>query len=137
MRFIFKGTIKVRTAASLGLEWMHKKWFKSRGWLYVLLHGLFGLPLCFVFPYMELGLYGIIAALAYGCIDRLLWRKASKKKGIRTLLLNPVLLFALVWGIFYWLSPEVSSFTGVTSFTETDAVAFATISNAGTSIEGF
>jgi hypothetical protein len=115
-------------SVSIGLELAQKKWFSRHTWLYILLHGVFGLLLGLLFPY--LALFGMYAALGYAGIDVWLSIRVSKHKGIKSFFLIPVLLYGLSWGYYQIISPPMPPFT------KEDAVEFAT-SGEGTVIDDF
>ncbi len=106
---------------SIGIEYLHKKWFQQYDWLYVLILGVFG----FVFS-----LYGMLAATLYAIIDKWLDRRNSESKSVKMLFLISIASLLLSWGYFQFTS------TPMPPFTKKDAVKFATASE-GTAIENF
>ncbi|WP_028389875.1 hypothetical protein [Bacillus cihuensis] len=108
---------------SVGLEYLQKKWFLNHIWLYVLLHGIFGLANGLLFQEFTLALSGMIVALFYALIDRLLFVRARVQKSFKMFFLFPVALCGLLWGYFQIMSEPLSTFT------MEDAVEFATVDN--------
>lgn len=98
---------------SLLLEHIQRKWFSENNWLYVLLHGLFGLVNGVMFLHWAFALAGMAFALLYAVIDRWLYAVVSKWK-------RPYLILALPAGVFAGSllvmqnapQPEVPPFTG-------------------------
>ncbi|OCA92602.1 hypothetical protein [Pseudobacillus wudalianchiensis] len=116
---------------SIGIEYLQRKWFKKHDWLYVLLHGIFGLANGLLFQYWILALHGMLAALLYACVDRWLYKRASKnKKSIKMFFLAPLLIYGVCWGYFYLISPPLPPFT------KEDAIQSAT-EGEGTITDGF
>ncbi|RFU69989.1 hypothetical protein [Bacillus sp. V59.32b] len=105
---------------SLGIEYIQGRWFKQNTWLFIVLHGVFGLANGLFFQEWGLALYGMMAALFYACIDRWLFERGTERKGVKILLLTPILLTGLLWGFIQFISPSVPPFT------KEDAVDFAT-----------
>jgi hypothetical protein len=106
---------------SIGVEFLQRKWFQQYDWLYVLILGAFGLIV---------GLYGIISALLYAMIDKWLYKRMIKSKGVKMFLIIPITSILIFWGYFHFTSPQMPPFT------KEDAVEFAT-SGEGTTIEYF
>ena len=108
---------------SIGLEYLQKKWFEKHIWLYVLLHGFFGLANGWLFQEFTLALSGMIVALFYALIDRWLFVRAKVQKSFKMFLLFPVVICGLLWGYFQIMSEPLPPFT------IEDAVEFATDNN--------
>jgi hypothetical protein len=117
-------------AVSLGLEWVRKKGMIPYSWIVIVLHGIFGMALGFLFPHWMLILCGMAIALGYGIIDWWLRIKPLRPAGMLIVVLFPVLLYGGAWGTFEYLSPPMPPFT------IEEAVAFAT-DGEGTSISVF
>lgn len=109
-------------AVSFSLEYVQSKWKRQHHWLYILLHGLFGSANTLFFGGLGFGYVylGIIAALVYAIIDRGIYYRFSKQKGVTLYILIPVLVYLLAWGYFQFTSPPMPPFT------DKDAIAFAT-----------
>lgn len=105
---------------SIGIEHLQRKWFIQHDWLYVLILGIFGLANGLLFQASIFALYGMLAALLYGGIDKWLYKRSSESKGIKMFFLLPIASLLLFWGYFHFISPPMSSFT------KEEAVEFAT-----------
>ncbi|MCP3763869.1 hypothetical protein NLX67_15970 [Domibacillus sp. A3M-37] len=111
---------------SVGIEYLQRKWFQKHDWLYIFLHGIFGAALgLVVLDLLDvlMLLYGTPAALLYACVDRWLYKRASKNKAAKMFLLIPLLVYGLCWGYFQFITPPIPPFT------KADAVDFATAGN--------
>ena len=104
---------------SIALECLQKKWFIKHTWLYVLLHGFFGLANGLLFQDMSLALAGMIVALFYAFIDRWVYVRAKFQLSTKMFFLFPVLACGLLVGYFQIISDPLPPFT------KEDAVAFA------------
>ncbi len=89
---------------SVGLEYLQKKWFVKHIWLYVLLHGFFGLANGWLFQEFTLALPGMIVALFYALIDRWLFVRAKVQKSFKMFFLVPFVICGLLWGYFQIMS---------------------------------
>ena len=105
---------------SLGLEYVHKKWFVQYTWLYILLHGLFGLFNGFLFQATEFALAGMIVALFYALIDRWLSIREKAQRSTKMFFLFPVVACGFLSGYFQIISEPLPPFT------MEDAVEWAT-----------
>ncbi|MFJ7977170.1 hypothetical protein JNUCC23_03585 [Peribacillus sp. JNUCC 23] len=105
---------------SVGLEYLQKKWFVKHIWLYVLLHGFFGLANGWLFQESTLALSGMIVALFYALIDRWLFVRAKVQKSFKMFFLVPFVICGLLWGYFQIMSEPLPPFT------VEDAVEFVT-----------
>lgn len=111
---------------SIGIEYLQRKWFQKHHWFSILLHGIGGAaPGLFIPDFQDAFflLYGMLAAALYACVDRWLYKSASKKKGVKMFFLFSLLAYALCWGYFHFNSPPIPTFT------QEDAVDFATADN--------
>lgn len=127
---IYVGTIILLygNLVSIGIEYFQRKWKAPHSWLYILLHGIFGLANGLLFQELMSAVVGMAAALLYAVIDR--WLYKIKKKGIKLFIFIPIIVYALMWGCLQVLSPPTPPFTA------DDAVEYAT-SGKGTAIELF
>ena len=105
---------------SVGLEYLHKKWFVKYTWLYVWLHGMFGLFNGLIFQAPALALAGMIVALFYALIDRWLYVREKVQPSTKMFFLFPVVAGGLLSGYFQVISEPLPPFT------MEDAVEFAT-----------
>ncbi|MEI4769004.1 hypothetical protein WAX74_04935 [Psychrobacillus sp. FJAT-51614] len=110
---------------SIGLDFIQKKWFRTHDWLYILLHGFFGLLYGLFFQETIAAIYGMIVALFYGFIDKWIRKSYLESKSIKLIILLPIIALPLFWGYFHFTSPSEPPFT------KEDAAKFAT-STAGT-----
>lgn len=117
-------------AVSLGIEWVREKWFVRHNWLAFFMHGVFGMALVIIFPNWLFALIGMMIALAYGGLDWWLRVKVSTWKVVLWIVVTPVLLHVLSWGVLQYMSPPMPPFT------MEDAVAQAT-EGKGTDIDNF
>ncbi|RWR14010.1 hypothetical protein [Siminovitchia fortis] len=115
---------------SIGLELAQKKWFSRNQWLYAVLHGVFGLANGLFFLNGPLAVIGAVAALFYAFVDRWILYQSAKQKNVDYIVLIPILIYMLAWGVFEYISPEEPPFT------KEDAVEFAT-SGEGTITDVF
>ena len=115
---------------SIAIEYMQGKGFLKADWKYILLHGIFGLPLGILFQSVVGALYGLAAAMIYAIVDRVILVRKNKGKRIRPFYLLPVSLYIVSWLTLQILSPPMPPFT------PEDAVEFAT-SGEGTTINQF
>lgn len=106
---------------SIALEYSQKKWFSDNHWLYIALHGVFGLANGLFFLNGLMAIFGMTAALLYAFIDRWMLFKAAEQKNVELIVLIPVFLYMFFWGALEYISPEEPPFT------KEDAVAFATL----------
>ncbi|WP_066387185.1 hypothetical protein [Neobacillus mesonae] len=111
---------------SIGIEYIQRRYFQQNDLLYIVIVGLFGLANGVFFQERTLAIYGMLAAVLYGVIDK--WLSRKKRRGVIVLL--PIALLLLIWGYFHLTSPPMPPFT------KEDAVAFAT-SGEGTVINEF
>lgn len=109
------------------IEFVMNRWFKINSWIFILLHGVFGLIMIEV---PILSVFGIAAALFYACIDRWIFSRKSLEKQISIFALTPVAIFAAIWTALSFISPEQPPFTA------DDAIEFVT-SGEGTIIDKF
>ncbi|MFD1040399.1 hypothetical protein ACFQ3N_18645 [Virgibacillus byunsanensis] len=115
---------------SLAIEYVQRKWFTHLNWLFILLHGIFGLANGILFQQWVFALMGMVVALTYACIDRWIYSRVSKEKSMKLFILIPILIYVVSWGILQVISPPMPPFT------KEDAVEFAT-SKEGTVIDTF
>ncbi|MGJ9458665.1 hypothetical protein [Oceanobacillus sp. CF4.6] len=112
------------------LEYVHLKWFKQSTSLYIGIHGIFGLLFgLFTLSWM-MGLFGALAALMYGAVDRILDKKQFKEKSLITVTVSLVLLYAIPWAFLEIITPPEPPFK------VEDAVEFAT-QGEGTATDSF
>ncbi|MGO4547638.1 hypothetical protein AB4Z29_22885 [Paenibacillus sp. 2TAB23] len=112
------------------IEWFRCKWFARWLWLGVLLHGLFGMGLGLLAKSWFLLLIGVLIALAYGALDWWLEARMLKGKRVAFIMLLPVALYAVTWGVLDGKAPPEPPFS------PEEAVAFAT-QGKGTTIQAF
>lgn len=105
---------------SICLEIAQKKWFAGNRWLYITLHGVFGLANGLLFNNGLLALFGTAAALLYACVDSWIFVQSAKQKSVEYVLLVPIFIYLTAWVVFEYISPEEPPFT------MENAVAFAT-----------
>ncbi|CAM4512706.1 hypothetical protein FHS16_003387 [Paenibacillus endophyticus] len=117
-------------AVSLMIEWFRCKWFARWAWLGVLLHGLFGMGLGLLTKSWFFLLIGVLIALAYGALDWWLEARMLKGKRVAFIMLLPVVLYAVTWGVLDGKAPPEPPFS------PEEAVAFAT-QGKGTAIQAF
>ncbi|WP_240375656.1 hypothetical protein [Bacillus piscicola] len=115
---------------SIVIEYLQRKWFRQRDWLYVLILGVFGLANGLFFQERTLALFGMLAATLYAIIDKWLYKRNTKGKSMKMFIILPIASLLLCWGYFHFTSPTMPPFT------KEDAVHFAT-SGEGTVIENF
>ncbi|CDQ41968.1 MULTISPECIES: hypothetical protein [Virgibacillus] len=108
---------------SVGLEYLKKRGFIKFTWLYILLHGLFGLANGLLFQLWILGLLGMIVAILYGSIDRWLHARTRKRKKIWMFNVVSVALVLLLSTHSQLQRQPSETFA---PFTEKDAVATVT-----------
>ncbi|KIL77389.1 hypothetical protein [Bacillus badius] len=118
------------SAVSVGIEYIQRKWLKQNNWLYILLHGMFGLVNGVWFASWLMALHGMAAALLYAFMDRWLYKRMAEKKGIKGFVLVPLLLCVISWGVMFFTSPSSPPFT------KEEAVKFA-MSGNGTVTDAF
>ncbi|WP_138416070.1 hypothetical protein [Aquibacillus sediminis] len=112
------------------IESIFRKWLPYRHWMFILLHGVFGLANGLLFQHWTFALYGMGAAVFYAITDRWIYIRNQKQKSMKGFLIVPIVLYGFSWGILEMISPDLPPFT------KEDAVQFAT-SGKGTSIEQF
>lgn len=105
---------------SIGVEYAQKKWFAGNQWLYIFVHGIFGLANGLFFLNGMMAVIGMAAALLYAFVDRWILFQSAKQKNVEDIVLVPIFLYMIAWGTFEYLSPEEPPFT------KEDAVEFAT-----------
>lgn len=105
---------------SIGIEYLQRKWFKEQDWLYIIILGVFGLGNGLIFQDMVFAVLGMIAAILYAVIDKWLYRRMQKDKGIVWFFIVPVVAIFITWGTLQFISPTMPPFTA------DDAVAIAT-----------
>ncbi len=115
---------------SIGVEFLQKKWFKKQGWLYVLLLAIFGLANGVFFQDIVFAYYGLLAALLYAIVDKLLFKRFQEEKSIKAFILIPIVSVLLTWGYFHLTSQPLPPYT------IEEAVQFVT-SGEGTAVENF
>jgi len=96
---------------SVGLEYLYKKWFIKHTWLYVLLHGMFGLFSGLLFQITALALVGMIVALFYTLIDRWLYVREKVQLSMKMFFLFPIVACGLLSGYFQLISKPLPPFT--------------------------
>ncbi|WP_342505219.1 hypothetical protein [Sporosarcina sp. FSL K6-2383] len=130
--FIYVGAVILLygNVVSIGIEYMQRKWFPKKDWLYVCILGIFGLASGFFFQEMLLAWFGMFAAILYGIIDKWIYKRMENNKSIKMFLLIPIATLFLMWGYFQFTSPPMPPFT------KEDAVTFST-SGEGTLIDHF
>lgn len=115
---------------SIAIEFMQAKGFLKADWKFILLHGIFGLPLGILFQSVLGALYGFCAAMIYAIVDRVILVRKRKGKRNRLFYLFPISLYIASWAILQIISPPMPPFT------PEDAVEFA-MSGEGTAINQF
>lgn len=117
---IYTGTIifVYGNAVSVVLEFTVGRWLKGHHGLYVLLHGVMGLPLGLLFHNSQLAICGMLAAFVYATAEWLLI-KLPRNYGVRVLLAVPIIVYGLSWGYLQAQSAPLPPFT------IEDAVEFA------------
>ncbi|MRG86143.1 hypothetical protein [Salinibacillus xinjiangensis] len=114
---------------SIVIEFFHRR-IPLPNWLFIFIHGVFGLVIWFLLKSWFIALFGFLTALFYGVVDRWVLRRLEKDKSIKMFFIIPILIYALSWASLQLLSPSLPPFT------EEDAVEFATNSE-GTIIDQF
>ncbi|ANX11751.1 hypothetical protein ABE41_006995 [Fictibacillus arsenicus] len=109
------------------IEFVMNRWFNIKTPIYILFHGVFGLIMLKV---PILAVFGVAAAILYALIDRWILHRIKKDKPIKMIMLTPITLFAMIWSVLSFISPDQPPFT------VEDAVEFAT-SGVGTIIDKF
>ncbi|MGY0694490.1 hypothetical protein ACW2QC_17200 [Virgibacillus sp. FSP13] len=116
---------------SIALEFLRTRWLNRRqNWLFVILHAVFGLVVGLIFLNWLLSVSGMLVAIGYAIVDRWIYTRQKKQKGVKMFIITPVLIYCLSWGVLQILSPSMPPFT------KEDAVEFAT-SGQGTVIDRF
>ncbi|MGE6486797.1 hypothetical protein [Paenisporosarcina sp. NPDC076898] len=115
---------------SVGIEYLQRKWFKRHDWLYVLILGFFGLANQIFFQELQMAIVGVLAALLYAVIDKLLYRRMTESKSLKLFFFIPITSLLIFWAYFHVISPPMPPFT------KEDAIEFAT-SGEGTVIDDF
>ncbi|WP_346726685.1 hypothetical protein [Bacillus suaedaesalsae] len=120
--FLYIGVIMLiyGNLVSIGIEYLQSKWFRKQDWLYVIILGVFGLANGLLFQEVSFAILGMIAAILYAVIDKWIYRRMLKDKGIVWFIIVPVVAIFITWGTLQLLSPPMPPFTA------DDAVAFAT-----------
>jgi hypothetical protein len=109
------------------IEFVMNRWFKRNTWIYILLHGVFGL---IMLGDPILAVFGVGSAILYACIDMWIFYRIRNEKRIKMLMLTPIPIFAVVWAVLSFISPDPPPFTAE------DAIEFVT-SGEGTIIDKF
>jgi hypothetical protein len=130
--FIYSGAIILiyGNLVSVAVDYLQRKWFKHKDWLYVFILGVFGLVNGVFFQEATFALFGMLAAILYALIDKRIYKRRLENKSIKMFLLMPIASLILSWGYFQLMSPPRPPFT------IEDAVEIAT-SSAGTALENF
>lgn len=115
---------------SLAIEYVQKRWYKFNNWIYILIHGLFGLANGLVFQTIEFAIAGMTVAVVYAMTDRWLLSRILRQKSLKLFLAIPILIIVFSWGVLQITSPTMPHFT------KEDAVKFAT-NGEGTIIDFF
>ncbi|MGE7879719.1 hypothetical protein [Peribacillus muralis] len=115
---------------SVGIEYLQRRRFIKHTWLYVLLHGFFGLLNGLFFQETAFAVVGMVAASFYAVIDRWLYVRDKVQQSSKLFWLFPLLACGLLCGYFQLLSEPVPPFS------KEDAVEFAT-DGEGTATEYF
>ncbi|WP_313894200.1 hypothetical protein [Psychrobacillus sp.] len=123
--FIYSGAVIFiyGSLVSIGIDFIQRKGFIRPKWLYVLIHGLFGIMFGVFAQEWLLSIYGMLIASMYAIIYKLLSKILLEKKSIKMFFLIPSAFLLLSWGYFYVISAPIPLFT------EEDAVEFATSGN--------
>jgi hypothetical protein len=109
------------------IEFVMNRWFKINTWIYILLHGVFGL---IMLEAPILAVFGVGSAILYACIDMWILYRIRNEKRIKMLMLTPITMFAVVWAVLSFISPDRPPFTAE------NAIDFVT-SGEGTIIDKF
>jgi len=88
------------------VEYIQKRYFPTKSWVYVIALGIAGLPLGVLFPHWTMYLYGAGTALLYGGIDKWLEKSSSPYNYGWSGLGCLILLTILLWGVFYFVGRE-------------------------------
>ncbi|MCF3944804.1 hypothetical protein [Oceanobacillus alkalisoli] len=96
---------------SMAIEYLQGKWFQQHDWLYVTLHGLFGLANGILFQSLLAAVYGMAAAFSYGIIDKWLHARSKEAKKMKVVFFIPVAAIVLCWGYLQIISPPMPPFT--------------------------
>jgi hypothetical protein len=115
---------------SAAVEYIQRKWFSDRDWLYILILGIFGLANGLIFENFLMAVSGMVAAVMYGVVDKWIYWRMKRKRNIKMFVIIPVSAYLFAWALGQALSPEMPPFT------KEDAVAFA-VSGEGTPIDYF
>jgi hypothetical protein len=115
---------------SIGVEYLQKKWFRDRDWLYVVILGLFGLANGLLFSEFLMAFSGLAAAVIYGVIDVWIAKRMKRNQSIKIVAIAPAAAYFLAWGLGQGMSPPLPPFT------EENAVEFV-VSGTGTMIDNF
>jgi len=111
-------------------EYINKRWLRNHTLTFVIIHLLFGAFFGVFFNEYPVILLGMLGALFYALIDRLLFKQKEDHRITFIILLSPPLIF-MVTLVYLWIaSPDAPPFTAE------DAVAFVA-SGEGTIIEDF
>ncbi|RDI45534.1 hypothetical protein [Falsibacillus pallidus] len=87
---------------SFFIEWLQGKWHWINHLVYILLHGVFGLANGLLFESWMLGCEGAAAAIIYALIDRWVYFRQRKEKGIQWFYILPIVVYLLTWGVLEW-----------------------------------
>ncbi|OIU71752.1 hypothetical protein [Rossellomorea aquimaris] len=130
--FIYIGAIILiyGNIVSSAAEYVQKKLFADKDWLYILILGMFGVANGLVFNEILMAVSGMAAAVIYGVIEIWIARRMRSERSIKMFVIVPAAVYLFAWGIGQALSPPVPPFT------KEDAVEFA-VSGEGTSIDYF
>jgi len=88
------------------VEYIQKRYFPTKHWLYVIVLGIAGLPLGVLFPHWTMYVYGAGAALLYAGIDKWLEKSSSPYNQGWSGLGSLILLTILLWGVFFFVGRE-------------------------------
>ncbi|TQR17180.1 hypothetical protein [Psychrobacillus vulpis] len=123
--FLYMGVIILLygNIVSICIDFLQSRWFKHHDWLYVLLHGLFGLGFGILDQNWINPIYATAAALLFAIIFKWVSKRWIEGKSIRLFILLPIIALPLFWGYFQFTSPPTPPFT------KEDAIIFATSSS--------
>ncbi|TSB47349.1 hypothetical protein [Alkalicoccobacillus porphyridii] len=117
--FVYSGVVILiyGSLVSIFIEWVDRTFIQMAGWIYVLIHGLFGLPFGLISSFNG-AVIGGAAALTYGLIDYFIRKKRPR---FFTLPSIPLIVAVAIAFILTGLSPEQPPFTRQDAIVEAHA----------------
>lgn len=113
--FIYAGFIVllIGNIVSLATERMMAKWSLQSSVYYILVLGLAGSTIGFVFPYPSFVVFGAGTAIIYASIDRWLLLKGNAAKQYKIVLGATCMIFLAISIFLYFSSSQIHLFTAV------------------------